>query len=294
MFSISESDPTELTMVGQPIVVPAEFPTTVGASIKNQVVCVGSTGATAGVSCSSFCSESGLGPMDTLRPFDLGQTTPPVGPTNTVSHVFFSGDEETLFTTVKGDPDKNNTGFLAAFPVTRGGGRPGAAAAVVSRDAKTSSPQGTAVLFGSSSIPGSTDIFVTDASFGAAVLAVDGPTGAATVKGKGVVDGQMATCWSTVSSASGSAFVTDVGINRLVEMSTADASIQGVIDLSENGDPGLTDLRAAGNFIYALSPGNGTTKAAVTVVDALSKRQVQHFDLGALGFGKNAQGIAVL
>jgi len=283
MFAINPQDPTQLVMVGQPVAVPAEFPVTVAASEKQQIACVGSTGAKAGVSCSKF-SAQGLGPMDTLRPFNIGQTTPPVGPTNTVSQVFFSNDGSTLFSTVKGDPTKNNTGFLASFPVQGG---------AVSQQAITSSPSGTAVLFGSSTIPGSNDLFVTDASFGGAVLSLSGQ-GTASVKGKGAVDGQKATCWVAISPATNTAFVTDVGTNRLVEMSTADASIQGQIDLSANGDPGLIDLRAAGNFVYALSPGNGTTQAAVTVVDALSKKQVQHIQLQALGVDKNAQGMALL
>lgn len=297
MFAIDAQDPTKLTMVGKPVAVPAEFPTTVAASQKNKMVCVGSTGAKAGVSCSRF-SAQGMQAMDALRPFDLGQTTPPVGPTNTVSQVFFSNDEKTLFTTVKGDPPKNNTGFLAAFAVQPGCGRGGAGGAVAAKG-MMSSPKGTAVLFGASTIPGSSDLFVTDASFGAAVLSVGGAGAgahakAATIKGMGMVDGQKATCWATVSAATQTAFVTDVGTNRLVEMSLADASIQGEIDLSANGDPGLIDLKAAGNFIYALSPGNGTTQAAVTVVDAMSKQQVQHVELGDMGLDKNAMGMAVM
>jgi hypothetical protein len=80
-------------------------------------------------------------------------------------------------------------------------------------------------------------------------------------------------------------------------MSLDDASIIMQLDLSANGDPGLIDLRAAGNFVYALSPGNGTTNAAITVLDVSggqgSMKQVQHFDLGGMA-GKNAQGMAVM
>ncbi|PTN52988.1 hypothetical protein C9J98_17970, partial [Stenotrophomonas panacihumi] len=211
MFAIDARDPTKLTMVGQPAAVPGDFPTTVAASADHGLVCVGATGATAGVSCATF-SAQGLGTMDALRSFSLGQTTPPVGPTNTVSQVFFSEDGSTLFSTVKGDPTKNNTGFLAAFAVTSGAN---GSAASVSQDGTQSSPAGTAVLFGAATIPGSSSLFVTDASFGAAVLDV-GASGAATVAGKGVVDGQKATCWATVSNATNTAFVTDVAPNRLV------------------------------------------------------------------------------
>jgi len=294
MFAIDAKDATKLTMVGKPVAVTGEFPNTVAASQKNKVVCVGSSGAKAGVSCSSFCAATGMGEMDKLREFDLKQSTPPTGPLNTVSQVFFSEDESTLFTTVKGDPTKNNTGFLANFPVTssRMHARDQRARATVSDAGSRSSPNGTAVLFGSSIIPGSTDLFVTDASFGGAVLSIS--KDAATVKGQAAIDGQKATCWVAISPATKTAFVTDVATNRVVEMSVTDASIVGQIDLSANGDPGLIDLKAAGNFVYALSPGNGTTQAAITVLDANSKKQVQHFQLESMGAGKNSQGMAVL
>ncbi|KAK7458630.1 hypothetical protein Landi51_01453 [Colletotrichum acutatum] len=285
MFTIDPSNPTRLTMMGRPVSVPGQFPNTIAASMKHNIVCVGCSGAQSGVSCARF-STYGLESMDTLRPVGLSQTTPPVGPTNTISQVFFSNDQGYLFTTVKGDPSQNKTGFLGAYKVNSEG--------LVEQSGPQSSPNGTAVLFGSSTIPKSNNLFVTDASFGGAVLSFDSKTSTASVKGMGVISGQKATCWVAVSSATGSAFVTDVGTNRLVEMSLNDASIKGILDLSANGDPGLTDLRASGRFVYALSPGNGTTQSAITVVDAVAKKQVQHFALGELGVGKSAQGMAVM
>jgi hypothetical protein len=171
--------------------------------------------------------------MDELREFDdLAQTTPPVGPTNTVSHVFFSGDEGMVFVTVKGDPGNGKEGFFASFRVEEAQSRPCSAdkrrrrgmagpksqgGAVVSREAKLSTPEGTAVLFGSQAIPGTNTVFATDAAFGAVVLAVDPVSGEAVTVGKGSVEGQVATCWATISPATGTAFVTDVRVNRLVE-----------------------------------------------------------------------------
>jgi len=291
MMTISANDPTSLACAGKPVAIPGEFPNTVAASAKNKLACVGTTGAVAGISCAPF-SEQGLGQMDDLRPFDLGQTTPPVGPLNTVSQAFFSSDESALFTTVKGDPAVNNTGFLSTYAVQASNG----AAALSKKDVR-SSPEGTAVLFGSAVMPNDpSSLFVTDASFGAAVLSVDSQ-GQATVKGSQKIDGQAATCWATISEATNSAFVTDVGVNRVVEMSLDDASIIMQLDLSANGDPGLIDLRAAGDFVYALSPGNGTTNAAITVLDVSggqgSMKQVQHFDLDGMA-GNTAQGMAVM
>ncbi|KAK4938796.1 hypothetical protein LTR10_020803 [Elasticomyces elasticus] len=293
MFSIDASNPTKLTLLGQPVDLPGEFPNTVAASAKHKIACVGTTGATNGVSCSSF-SGSGLGEMDGLRSFDLVQTTPPVGPTNTVSQLFFSEDESRLFATVKGDPTVNNTGFFSVFPVDASSW--GKAATVSTTDIR-SSPNGTAVLFGSANIPGTSSVFVTDASFGGTVLDVDPATNEASLVAKQVIDGQVATCWATISPLTNSAFVTDAGVNRIVEMSLANASIIAETDLSANGDPGLIDLKAAGDFIYALSPGNGTTPAAITVLDVSgdqgSAKAIQHFALNGMGVDKNAQGMAI-
>ncbi|KAK6210650.1 hypothetical protein LQW54_005999 [Pestalotiopsis sp. IQ-011] len=283
MFSIDEQDPTKVTMIGQPASVPGDFPVTVAASHNSTQVCVGCSGARSGVSCGPYSAE-GIGAMDDLRPFGLGQSNPPLGPLNTVSQVFFNTDESILYSTVKGDPSQNKTGFLAAFPVTDD---------KVAQEGVKTSPNGTVALFGTTQIPDSTSLFVTDAGFGSVILEVDG-TGAATLQDKVNIQGQKATCWSTISPVTKTAFVADVAVNRLVEQSLADASVISEIDLSMNGDPGLIDLQAAGNFVYALSPGNGTTQAAITVVDVTTKRQVQHFGLQMSGASKNTQGIALL
>jgi hypothetical protein len=307
MLTISHSDPTKLTPVGKPVAIPAEFPNTVGASAKHSLVCIGASGAKAGVSCSSFSPARGLGPMDALRPYDLNQTTPPVGPTNTVSHVFFSEDESALFVTVKGDPPSNKIGFFSTFPVTTPPGsgcgqkkthkKKGSNQASVSATEQRTTPADTVVLFGSQPIPGTHDVFATDAGFGAAVLRVDPQTGVASTVAIGKVEGQAATCWVALSPATGTAFVTDVAINRLVEMSVKDASIVSTLDLSANGDSGLTDIGAAGNFVYALAPGNGTTRPAITVVDVSggpgSAVEVQHFSLDGIANHK-AVGMTVL
>ncbi|KAI0480175.1 hypothetical protein GGR56DRAFT_687138 [Xylariaceae sp. FL0804] len=323
MLSISAEDPTALTLVGAPAAVPGDFPNTVAASARHGLACAATSGAAAGVSCARFSDDAGgLGAFDALRPFPLGQSTPPVGPTNTVSQIFANADESAFLTTVKGDPATNKTGFLSTLPIIVPGGRGRAssscrsgvrAAASVARRDLRSSPGGTAVLFGAQNIPGSPDgdVFATDASFGAVVLSVDGRTGAASTRGRrGAVAGQRATCWAAVSDAApGVAFVTDVGVPHLVEMSTADARELSSLDLSRTTssgsggagaglDPGFIDLQAGpGGMLYLLSPGNGTLPAAVIVVDVAggrgAAREVQRLSLGDEA-GKNAQGMAVL
>lgn len=293
MLAINPQDPTCLSMIGKPASIPGDFPVTVAASAKNSLVCAGTTGAQAGISCASFSKNQGIGPMDALRRFDLGQSTPPAGPLNTVSQTFFSNDESMLFTTVKGDPTVNNTGFLSIFNVIPNG----MSNSELSIKDTRSSPNGTAVLFGSVPMPGSEDsLFVTDASFGAAILTLD-KAEQATVAASQAIEGQKATCWATISDVTQSAYVTDVAKSRLVEMSLQDARIVKELDFTETGGIGLIDLKAAGNFVYALAPGNGSAPAEIVVFDVSggqgSMKIAQQFSLDGIATN-TAQGMAVL
>lgn len=224
--------------------------------------------------------------MSPLIPFNLNQTTPPTAPFNTVAQTFFSEDESRLITTVKGDPTINKTGFASVLPIEDLYSYSGA------HDVE-SSPNGTAVLFGSIVLPGTSNFFATDASFGGAVLQLNKHTNDVSLVAKQTIAGQGATCWAAYSEERGSVYVADVAVNRLIEMSPVDAKILSTIDLT-NGNPGMTDLQVAGRYIYALSPGNGTTPAAVAVVDTSARTQLQNFIVEGLGAGKNAQGMALL
>ncbi|KAL6910455.1 hypothetical protein GGI43DRAFT_390186 [Trichoderma evansii] len=290
MFAIDPSNPTKLTMVGKPAAVPGDFPVTVGASVKNKLVCVGATGAKSGVSCASFSSK-GLGKMDQLRPVGLNQTTPPVGPPNTIAQVFFSADEETLYTTVKGNPATNTTGTLGVFAVEQP--CDGRGAVSVSEEGKLNLLDQTAVLFGAATLKDSSDIIAVDATFGAVKLSVDTETGAASVKNVIDVAGQKATCWATLSPETNTVFLADAGLDRLVELSSTNGSIKSITNLGTT-DPGINDLRAAGSFIYALSPGNATIAPAVTVFDVVSKKVAQHYQLKGSFATSKVQGVAVL
>ena len=138
---------------------------------------------------------------------------------------------------------------------------------------------------------------MTDRAFGAVILSVDQETDVATTIAKGVIPGQLATCWAIVSPTTGSAFTTDGSLDRVVEMSLKDASVIADTELP-NGDPGLLEITAGGNFLYALSAGNDTHQAAVTVLDVSggqgSAKQMQYFQMGDMGVDKNCEGLVLL
>ncbi|KAL4767059.1 hypothetical protein BDW60DRAFT_220838 [Aspergillus nidulans var. acristatus] len=290
MLRANKTSPSKLTLVGEPAKIPGDSPNTVAASAKGRLVCVGTTGTKAGVSCTTY-DKHGLGNFDDLRPFELGQSTPPVGPANTVSQVLFSADKSALYVTVKGDGTANNTGYLSVFPRLYGSSPE--TPATLSREDIRSSPNGTGLLFGSAIIPPSDIILVTDPGFGAAVLSVNESTHEAGLMAKTIIPGQTATCWAAYSAMTNSFFVTDVAVNRLVELDAVDARILRTTSLPYD-DPGLVDLVVVDRFVYALSPGNGTTDAAITVVDIEKNQQVQHYSLKAFGVGPGAMGMAYL
>ena len=87
----------------------------------------------------------------------------------------------------------------------------------------------------------------------------------------------------------------DVG--ALEDGKLLDLTVIGEIDLSAVGgaEMGVIDLRAAGQFVYALSPGNGENgeEPVINVVDAKTKEFVQNAKLSGVGAGKNSMGMAV-
>ncbi|KAI1172537.1 hypothetical protein F4777DRAFT_561360 [Nemania sp. FL0916] len=297
MFAISQKDPLSLMPVGSPVPVPGTFPNTVAASAKNSLFCVGMSGNASGISCGSFSPQTGLGRMDSIRGVALNQTTPPLGPTNTISHAFFSEDESALLTMVKGDPATNKTGFVSVLPINQKRSCRGGAGVFTAaqKDVRTT-PKGTGVLFGSQIIPGTSKVFSTDASFGAALLDVDLKTGRAKTLNTQIIEGQSATCWSAFAPATGTVFVTDVSVPRIIEMSAENASIVAMTQLADTGASGFIDLKVSGEFLYALAPGNGTVEPMILVMDLsggpATAKPIQQFSLeGMAGF--NAQGMAI-
>ncbi|KAF2814588.1 uncharacterized protein BDZ99DRAFT_506055 [Mytilinidion resinicola] len=282
-FAISPHDPTQLTPLGAPVSTIGDFPISVAAHPRHPTVCVATSGARAGIACGTY-SPHGLSPLDHLREFALNQTTPPAGPLTTVSQTFFSADGSQLLTTVKGAPPLNTTGYVSAFPVRAADGKVGA------HDTR-SSPPGTAVLFGVAKIPGTNDVLMADASFGAVITTTDAAGVTSIVDGdeKLVVQGQQATCWATFSEASGTGFVTDVLVNRLVEV-TKQGKLGRVFE-SGNGNDGYIDLVAVGGFVYALAPGAETHVTVFDVASGGSIGEVENFRVE--GVGKAAQGMAV-
>ncbi|KAK4162018.1 hypothetical protein QBC43DRAFT_322701 [Cladorrhinum sp. PSN259] len=290
MFSIDRSNPINLQLVGQPIKLPGEFPTTVTASSKHKMVCVGMTGKKAGISCSPYAPGSGLGESSSWREFKLDQTTPPTGPYNTISQVVFSDDEDQLYATVKGDPRSNKQGWFSSYDIRRN-----ASATWLSEQEIRSKPSGTREMSGCVLIPGSRDMLVADSSFGVAVLGLNDKS-EASMKSKVDIKDQERMSHVALKSGSKTAWLSDASRNKVIEVSYEKqdkVEVTAEVDLQATGDLGFTDLKAGGDFLYALSPGDGKTDCGITVVNSKDKKLVQRAGLSGVGANRSSMGMAV-
>ena len=283
MFRASRQDPTQLTLLGSPVSTNGEFPVSIAVSPKRNVVCVANTGAVSGVACTTY-GPRGLAPMDALRDLYLNQTTPATGPFGTVGSTFFNNDESLLITTVKRNQTAKS-GFMSVFPANRNG---------VSRQNVESSPAGTIRLFGAVPIPNSNKVFASDAGVGASILRMNPDLTASTIAITNITN-QATTCWAAISSVTGTGFVTDDGVNHLVEIDLSNGQI--VSDyFPPNNNLGMTEIYAAGKWIYALYPGRANASPAVVVFDVSggrgSAKQVQNFVLNNVPF--TAEGMAIV
>ncbi|KAJ3096351.1 hypothetical protein HDU96_000791 [Phlyctochytrium bullatum] len=275
-----------LQPVGSPAPTLGEFPVSVAFNPDVGVACVLNGGKVDGVTCYRVDAKTGLTAMDAApRPLGLGQSTPPVGPLGTASHVLFDREAGKLLVTVKGDPGAGREGFLGSFDVDASGN--------VGTELRRSVPEGSKVLFGSAVARkgGETRVVATDAAFGAVTFGVDAEGQAVSVAAGNataaltVVEGQKATCWAAFSPATETAFVTDIGKGRVVEVDPFDAVAPGKIvgTVEVDGVEGMIDLAVGGDFAYALAPaegravvldirkGRGKAKVAQTVPVACEK-----------------------
>ncbi|KAJ3097352.1 hypothetical protein HDU97_004930 [Phlyctochytrium planicorne] len=293
LFKSDPKDRTKLTRVGAPQNTLGDFPVSVTFNAKLKTACVLNAGQKDGVACFGVDENKGLRPLDkAVRKINIGQSTPPVGPLGTASHVFFKPDGSALMVTVKGDPTIKKDGFLGAFAVQNG---------KVSTKLIKSIPDGSAVLFGSTFAGANSNTIVsTDAAFGAVTFDFDAKTLSAASdakiqKGASVitkVDGQKATCWSSFSAATGTVFATDIGRGRFLEIDpTAKANNEvALVDIEKDGITGMIDLTSGGDFVYAFAP----AEQAIVALDVAGGKGKAKLLEVAKGLGlKSSMGMAV-
>lgn len=171
MFTIDAADPTKLTMVGKSVssqgqlasftltvrgvmlTSTGEFPQSIAVHPTSGNVCVLNGGKVNNVACFTPDPEQGLVAIaETLREIGITQSTPPMGPPNTVTQIMFTLDGKRLVASVKGIPPAQ-PGFLAVWDVAADGSlSPGYSA--------ITAPPGGALPFSLSTLPHNPSVIV--------------------------------------------------------------------------------------------------------------------------------------
>ncbi|RDA95286.1 hypothetical protein CP533_3450 [Ophiocordyceps camponoti-saundersi (nom. inval.)] len=237
-FLIPENDPLHPVLEDEPVSSGGEFPNSIAYSEKNQIACVSNTGKKAGVQCFSVPECGPLEPLGDFMPLPINQTSPPVGPVNTVSDIVFNPSETALYVSVKGDG--MGLGFLFAYRVVDGKVDP---KPVISR------PPELKVDFSLTFFSDDAAV-MTDAAYGASYLTLHKNL-SATVSKKIEIPGQTATCWSVFSPAFNAVYVMDVKSPNITTLDPKSGEIK-FISPGEKKAMGSLDAIADRSSLYVL------------------------------------------
>jgi hypothetical protein len=189
-------------------------------------------GAVSGVKRFIVNPSSGLQPTGTFHALQVNTTTPPAGPTNTLSRVLFSSDGTKLRVSFKGNP--NALGFLATYQVSNDG-------SLSSNFTKTTPPSiaDGGIQFGMTNVDGAQDaVIVADVALGVTVYDFSRPQ---TRFLPLTIPGQGATCWVEFSQTTDSYFLSDLANKNIfqvkVDSNTLKPTLVKTINLAANDSP---------------------------------------------------------
>lgn len=243
--------------------------------------CVLNGGVKAGVACFSADHAKGLTPLGGLRPLALNQTTPPVGPPNTVSDIVFNPSQTALIATVKGNG--MGPGYIYAYPILFGG--------FISPAPIVSRPSALLLDFSVSFIDDHHAV-ITDPTYGAALVDVSWDL-QFTVQTKIVVQGEGGICWSVYAPRFDTVFVIDAGTPNITLVDPASGAKKGGV-VMDAANMGGFDSQVDRQYLYVL---RGTPTVSVLDIGRLNcgptMKEVQNFDLSALGPRMDFQGMAI-
>ena len=178
-----------------------------GDSRDTELVCVLNGGSRNGVQCFVADKKRGLLAIpQSQRSLNVNQTTPPSGPPNSLSDIIFSEDGSKLFAAVKGNPPQ--PGFIATWDVQHDGS--------LSQNFDKSVPEGGALPFSMTPIPGTGALLNTDPGIGYNIF--DFSKGNVASSKSYPVAGQKTICWSVRSQQTGTYFIIDVGTAIITEL----------------------------------------------------------------------------
>ena len=173
-----------------------------------------------------------------------------------MTSVQFTPDSKVLLAAITFAPQVNYPATLLAYPIVNG---------VPAQIGITSPIKGGKTPFNLEPIPGTSNYVMTDALIGSLIVSV-GDNGTVTDTIVNAIPDQDATCWSVISPATNTIFVTEGAVNRIVELNSTTNDVVSMLDI-DNQQLSYFDIVANGELLYALSAGLMNTSIGILTVD---------------------------
>lgn len=273
MFTIPKNDPWHPKLVGAPVPSGGDFPMSVAYSPKHRLACVANSGAKNNVQCYEV-TPAGLRPSGESMPLPLNQTTPPVGPANTVSDILFNPSESALFVTVKGTG--TGAGYIYAYPIGQSKVQP---------TPRVSRPAELGTNFGMSFLGSDSKAVVSDPGFGGAFVDIDCNLKASVTKVVNVT-GNAASCWTHYSAEFGAAYIMDAGVPNITVLDPKTMEVKPTL-AGPAAAAGMFDGTVGAGHLYALDAAD-----SITVYSLKDSSVAQTFNLTGFGNRQFFQGMA--
>ncbi|KAJ3865421.1 hypothetical protein EV359DRAFT_72429 [Lentinula novae-zelandiae] len=296
LFKIDENDPSNLTIVGEPISSGGHFPTSIAFNHAGDTVCVLNGGTINGVSCFHVNQTSGLQIIpETTRYLHLNQTTPATtGAGSTVGQVLFSADDTQLLASVKGllPGPPAVVGYIAIWDIDESDGSLSEKYMPIATPKNGNNPFGFTRIAGENSA-----IIAADTNDGFTIFDLSDGSKSSSVD----VNTLGAICWSTYSPKTGNYYMIDAG-GAVFEVNI-DSNLKGSVVQQYNSTNmiGLFDGDVASlqdnDFLYILAENFSTIE--VMSLNAPGKaQQIQSLDVAStliaagIPIGSSNQGMA--
>lgn len=250
MFNISPQDPTQITLQTT-VDTNGDYP--VSIAVNSQYVAVLNGGAESGFRVFSWDPNGTLNPLldwDRSIPLDPPQSTPPVGPTNTMSQILFSPDNKALLVAYKGTSE-SQPGAILIYPISD---------TTLASSPVKNIPQNGYLPF--SMIPiKNNGLLVTDASYGVITFTYNSTTGQSTAAQSKSVPISGAVCWSAYSPITGNYYVIGAVSGDVSEIKidpiTLQPSLVKTYSLGSNSAAADAQIATINNinYLYVNTPG---------------------------------------
>lgn len=289
LFNISSSDPTVLTMIGNPVDTNGDYPVSVTFNPQGTMACALNGGIRNGFRCYTV-DTNGLTPQPAWdRNTGLNITTnPPTGPPNTLSDITFSADGNALFVTAK------ITNGVFIYRITNG---------MLDATPIRVTPSGSVLPF-SMTLVGANGLLITDPGVpGTSIFSYNSASGMNTATTTPVLAMNSsliaAPCWSVYAPTTKSYYVIGAASGSIAEVSVDPATLSAKVlqyYVTPNATKGILDAGVATvsgiDVLYVISS-NPPTLNAFTLPSAGTISPLSTVLVPAQFSSKANQGLAV-